>query len=166
MANTWKSFVFTFSIYPNEIIQPPVRFTNGEFKQVRRRRQRESQKGNRSNDQNNNSSRASCFFVHFFAVTVRLQRKTFHCDYPGSRGSFSKYLRWNKLSLKKITSGTQGTLWRIIEHVSTRGQIFLLPSIDTLAGFNTLFMDKLAYIPNCIYTLFRTGKPSKPVSFW
>ena len=127
MANTWKSFVFTFSIYPNEIIQPPVRFTNGEFKQVRRRRQRESQKGNRSNDQNNNSSRASCFFVHFFAVTVRLQRETFHCDYPGSRGPFSKYPR---------------ALWRIIEHVSTRGQINLSTTFDryyTLAGFKTLF---------------------------
>ena len=40
-------------MYSNEIIQPPVRFTNVEFKQVRRRRQikgKVDQKGNRSND--------------------------------------------------------------------------------------------------------------------
>ena len=45
-----------------------------ELKQRRRRRQRERQKRNRLNKQNNNFARASCFFVHFFTVTVRLRR--------------------------------------------------------------------------------------------
>ena len=46
----------------------------GEFKILRRRRQRKRQKSNRLNWQNNNSTRASRFFVHFFAVTARLRK--------------------------------------------------------------------------------------------
>ena len=40
----------------------------GDFNMSRRRRQRECQKSNGFNRENNNSARASCFFVHFFAV--------------------------------------------------------------------------------------------------
>ena len=44
---------------------------NGDFKMPRGQRQRERQKSNRLNRQNNYSARASRFFVHFFAVTVK-----------------------------------------------------------------------------------------------
>ena len=37
--------------------------------------QRDSQKNNRFNEQNKNSARASRFFVHFSAITARLQRE-------------------------------------------------------------------------------------------
>ena len=51
-----------------------------ELKQRRRRRQRERQKINRfslAKRQKMNFARASRFFVHFFAVTARLQREKF-----------------------------------------------------------------------------------------
>ena len=41
----------------------------------RRQWQRERQKSNTFNKQNNNFTRASRFFVHFFAVVTRLQRE-------------------------------------------------------------------------------------------
>ena len=51
-----------------------------ELKQRQRRRQQEREKNAaqyscRFNKQNNNFARASCFFVHFFTVAARLQRK-------------------------------------------------------------------------------------------
>ena len=48
-----------------------------ELEQRQRRRQRERQKSNRFSIgwQNNNSTRASRFFVDFFAVTARLRRE-------------------------------------------------------------------------------------------
>ena len=47
-----------------------------DFKIQRRGRQRERQKKtNWFNKQNNNFARASRFFVHFFAVFVRLRRE-------------------------------------------------------------------------------------------
>ena len=48
---------------------------NRDLKIRRRRRQPGCQKSNRFNNQNNNFARASCFFVHFFAVTARLRRE-------------------------------------------------------------------------------------------
>ena len=52
------------------------RVNNRELKQRRRRQQRERQKAKGLDWQNNNFARASRFFVHFFAVTVRLQRES------------------------------------------------------------------------------------------
>ena len=54
-----------------------------ELKQRQRQRQRQRQQERkkktqyscRFNKQNNNFARASCFFVHFFTVAARLQRK-------------------------------------------------------------------------------------------
>ena len=46
-----------------------------DLKIRRRRRQRQRQKSNRFNNQNNSFSRASRFFVHFFAVAARLRRE-------------------------------------------------------------------------------------------
>ena len=54
----------------------PGRVDNRELKQRRRRQQRERQKAKGLDWQNNNFARASRFFVHFFAVTVRLQRES------------------------------------------------------------------------------------------
>ena len=54
----------------------PGRVNNRELKQRRRRQQRERQKAKGLDWQNNNFARASRFFVHFFAVTVRLQRES------------------------------------------------------------------------------------------
>ena len=54
----------------------PGRVNNRELKQRRRRHQRERQKAKGLDWQNNNFARASRFFVHFFAVTVRLQRES------------------------------------------------------------------------------------------
>ena len=48
---------------------------NTGLKQRGRRRQRQPQKTNRFNKQNN-FTRASRFFVHFFAVVARLPRET------------------------------------------------------------------------------------------
>ena len=49
-----------------------------KLKQRRRRRQQERQKKETGLDwQNNNFAHASRFFLHFFAVTVRLRRETF-----------------------------------------------------------------------------------------
>ena len=54
----------------------PVALTHcGDFKIQRRGRQRERQKTERFNERNNNFSRASRFFVHFFAVFARLRRQ-------------------------------------------------------------------------------------------
>ena len=47
-----------------------------DLKIRRRRRRRQRQKSNRFNNQNNNFSRASRFFVHFFAVAARLRRES------------------------------------------------------------------------------------------
>ena len=55
----------------------PGRVNNRELKQRRRRQQRERQKAKGLDWQNNNFARASRFFAHFFAVTVRLQRESF-----------------------------------------------------------------------------------------
>ena len=55
----------------------PGRVNNRELKQRQRRQQRERQKAKGLDWQNNNFARASRFFVHFFAVTVRLQRESF-----------------------------------------------------------------------------------------
>ena len=44
-----------------------------EVKQERRRRQQQRQKSNGFNRQHNNFERVSRCFVHFFAVTTRLQ---------------------------------------------------------------------------------------------
>ena len=47
-----------------------------ELKQRQRRRQQEwKKKRSRFNKQNNNFARAARFFVHFFTVAARLQRK-------------------------------------------------------------------------------------------
>ena len=51
-----------------------------KLKQRQRQRQQERKKNAAQyscgfNKQNNNFARASCFFVHFFTVTARLQRK-------------------------------------------------------------------------------------------
>ena len=54
----------------------PGRVNNRELKQRRRRQQRERQKAKGLDWQNNNFARASRFIVHFFAVTVRLQRES------------------------------------------------------------------------------------------
>ena len=54
----------------------PGRVNNRELKQRRRRQQRERQKAVALDWQNKNFARASRFFVHFFAVTVRLQRES------------------------------------------------------------------------------------------
>ena len=43
--------------------------------ELRRRRQGERQTSNRFNKKNNNSTRASRFFVHFFAVLAQLRRE-------------------------------------------------------------------------------------------
>ena len=51
----------------------------------RRRRQRERQKSNWLNGKNNNSSRASRFFVHFFAITARLRREMPKFTFYGGR---------------------------------------------------------------------------------
>ena len=53
-----------------------------KLKQRQRQRQRQQERKKnaaqyscRFNKQNNNFARASCFFVHFFTVAARLQRK-------------------------------------------------------------------------------------------
>ena len=58
-----------------QIIKTVSKVAIRDFKIQRRRRQRGRQKSNRFNNQNNNFARASRFFVHFFAVTVRLRRE-------------------------------------------------------------------------------------------
>ena len=49
---------------------------NRDLTKLRRRQQGEHQKSNRFNEQNNNSTRASRFFVHFFAVPPQLREMT------------------------------------------------------------------------------------------
>ena len=49
--------------------------TTSSSMNVRRGRQRERKKNNRFYKQNNNFARASRFFVHFFAVFVRLRHE-------------------------------------------------------------------------------------------
>ena len=59
--------------------QRPILECSRKLKQRRRRRrwQQERQKSNRFITQNNNFAHASRFFLHFFAVNVRLRRETF-----------------------------------------------------------------------------------------
>ena len=59
--------------------QRPILECSRKLKQRRRRRrwQQERQKSNRLITQNNNFAHASRFFLHFFAVNVRLRRETF-----------------------------------------------------------------------------------------
>ena len=68
------------SYYHQQYYSPSIVGTNvgdqcRDLKVRRRRRQRERQKNNRFKNQNNNVAVASCFFVHFFAVTARLRRE-------------------------------------------------------------------------------------------
>ena len=67
------------AFFPSPLPSPSLllKLPNRELKIRRRRRQRQRElhKSNRFNDQNNNFARASRFFVHFFADTVRLRRE-------------------------------------------------------------------------------------------
>ena len=68
------------SYYHLQYYSPSIVGTNvgdqcRDLKVRRRRRQQERQKNNRFKNQNNNVAVASCFFVHFFAVTARLRRE-------------------------------------------------------------------------------------------
>ena len=58
-----------------ERVNRTVAEVTGELQQRRRRPQRERQNSDRFNQQDNTFARASHFFVHFFAVTARLQGK-------------------------------------------------------------------------------------------
>ena len=53
----------------------PLILLSRKFKQRQQQQQREWPKINRFDKQNNNFARASRFFVHFFAVTARLQHE-------------------------------------------------------------------------------------------